>query len=62
MCLFYQAMLPDRHFFAESQRKQVGPRSPWFFRGLLLFAILLVAAVTQVLEPGGIWHHAIALR
>jgi hypothetical protein len=49
-------MNPERVIFARAENRQVGPKNPWFFRGLLLLAVLLAAALAQMIMPGGILH------
>jgi hypothetical protein len=46
-------MRADRTFFAPAEKRQVGPKNPWFFRSLLLIAFLLCVALQQIVAPGG---------
>jgi hypothetical protein len=49
-------MNPERVIFAPAEKRQIGPKNPWVFRSLLLFAVLLVAGLAQMITPGGILH------
>jgi hypothetical protein len=49
-------MRADRTIFAAAERRQVGPKNPWFFRSLLLVAFLLCAGLVQIVTPGGYFH------
>jgi len=49
-------MLPGRTLFAAAERRQIGPKNPWFFRSLLLLAIFLVAAWALFLALTGRWR------
>jgi hypothetical protein len=46
------AMLPNRHFFAEADKK-LEPKKRWFLRGLVLVSVLLTLAFGLVISPGG---------
>src|SRR5271170_4618799 len=50
-------MLAGRHFYAQVEDvRQIGPKSPWLFRGMICAAIILMSLWFQFLAPGGVFH------
>jgi hypothetical protein len=52
-----RVMLAGRYFYAQAEDvRQIGPKSPWFFRGMICTAVILMSLWFQFLAPGGLFH------